>query len=104
MGTICSTLAADLFLFCYEGDFICSCCLFLTIFKQMLLKHLTLPQDILMTCFILIILISNKMVNQLNKASPFDTEPPFWTWICPVTSKIHKIDKRGDIDFEIVKL
>ena len=39
MDTNCSPLVADLFLFCYERDL-------LTIIKQMLLKHLTLPQDI----------------------------------------------------------
>ena len=37
-----------------------SCCLFLTKIKQMLLNHLTLPQDSEMTCLILIILILNK--------------------------------------------
>ena len=43
IGTNYSPLPADLFLFCYERDFMFS---FLTIIKLMLLKHLTLPQDI----------------------------------------------------------
>ena len=40
MGTKCAPLVADLFLFFMRET---SCCLFLTIIKQMLLKHLTLP-------------------------------------------------------------
>ena len=43
MGTNCAPLVAGLFLFCYE---IASCCIFLTITKQMLLNHLILPQAI----------------------------------------------------------
>ena len=35
------------------------------IFKLMLLKHLTLPQDTLMTYLLLIILIANKRRNQI---------------------------------------
>ena len=47
MGTNCAPPVAVLFLFCYERDFmLSSCCLFLTVIKQMLLKHLTIPQDI----------------------------------------------------------
>ena len=48
MGTNCAPLVADLFLFCYERDFM----LFLSDNSQadtiiiVLLKHLTLPQDI----------------------------------------------------------
>ena len=40
MGTNCAPLVADLFYFLMRET---SCCLFLTITKQMLLKHLTLP-------------------------------------------------------------
>ena len=40
MGTNCAPLVADLFLFCYERDFM------LTIIKLILLKLLTLPPDI----------------------------------------------------------
>ena len=44
MGTNCAPLVADLFLFCMR---VTPCCLFfLTIIKQILLKHLALPQDI----------------------------------------------------------
>ena len=42
MGTNCAPFVADLFLFCYERDFMLS----LTIIKLILLKLLTLPQDI----------------------------------------------------------
>ena len=40
-GTNCAPLIADMFLFCYERDFMLS---FLTILTLMLLKLLTLPQ------------------------------------------------------------
>ena len=39
MGTKCASLVVDLFLFCYERDF-------MSLIKLMLLKHLTLPQYI----------------------------------------------------------
>ena len=44
MGTICAPLVADLFLFCYERDFIC--CLCQTITKLALLKLLIPSPDI----------------------------------------------------------
>ena len=43
MGTNCAPLVADLFYVVMRET---SRCLFLTIIKQMLLKHLTLSQDI----------------------------------------------------------
>ena len=43
MGTNCAPLVADLFLFCYERDFMFSC---QTIINLMLLKLLILPPDI----------------------------------------------------------
>ena len=43
IGTYCASLVSDLFLFVMRET---SRRLFLTIIKQMLLKHLTLPQDI----------------------------------------------------------
>ena len=43
MGTNCAPLVADLFLFCYERDFMLSLS---AIIKLMLLKLLTLLQDI----------------------------------------------------------
>ena len=42
IDTNCACLVADLLLFCYERDFMLS----LSDHKLMLLKHLTLPQDI----------------------------------------------------------
>ena len=52
---------------------------FLTIITLMLLKLLTLPQDIKMTYLLLIILTSIKYHTelQLNNANSFDTEAPF---------------------------
>ena len=47
IGANCAPLVADLFMFFMKET---SCRLFLTIIKLMLLKHLTLPQDIYMTC------------------------------------------------------
>ena len=43
MGTYCAPLVADLFLFCYERDFMIY---FLIISRLMLLMHLTLDPDI----------------------------------------------------------
>ena len=43
MGTNCAPFVADLFLFCYERYFMLS---LFEIIKQMLLKLLSLPQDI----------------------------------------------------------
>ena len=43
MGTNCAPLVADMFYFVMRET---SCCLFLIIIKQMLLKHLTVPRDI----------------------------------------------------------
>ena len=52
MGTNCAPLIADLFLFCYERDFM--------LLILILLKLLTPPPNIYMTYLILIILILNK--------------------------------------------
>ena len=57
MDTNSAPLVADLFLFCYERDFMLS----LSDNNQAdLLKHLTLAQDIQMPCIILKSLILNK--------------------------------------------
>ena len=57
MDTYCAPLVADLFLFCYERDFMSS----LSDNNQTdILKLLTQPPDIKMTYLILIILILNK--------------------------------------------
>ena len=57
MGTNCAPLVADLFCFAMTETL---CCLCLTTIKLILLKLLTQPPDIKMTCLILIILILNK--------------------------------------------
>ena len=58
MGTNCAPLVADLFLFCYERDIM----LCLSDNNQADVKYVLkrVPQDIKMTCLIMIILISNK--------------------------------------------
>ena len=53
MGTNCAPLVADLFLFCYERDFMTSLS---DISKLILLKHLNLHLDIWTTFYILTIL------------------------------------------------
>ena len=53
IGSNCAPLVADLFLFCYERDFMT---LFLMVRKLKLLKHLTQNLDIWMTFYILTIL------------------------------------------------
>ena len=58
VGTNCASLVADLFCFVMGET---SCCLCQTIIKLILLKLLTPPPDISMTCLILIILILNKL-------------------------------------------
>ena len=57
MGTNCAPLAADLFLFCYERDFMLSLS---DINQTGIVEALIPPPDIKMTYFILIILILNK--------------------------------------------
>ena len=57
-GTNCAPLVADLFLFCYERDFMLS--LYQTIIKLVLLQLLNLPLGILMTNLILITLTLSK--------------------------------------------
>ena len=57
MGTNCAPLVADLFLFCYERDFMLS----LSDNNQtVIIEDFTQPPDIQMTYLILIILILNK--------------------------------------------
>ena len=109
MGTNCAPLVADLFLFCYERDFMTS----LSDVKQAEIieafKSTTRYLDDLLN-------IDNPyfegMVNriyppelQLNKANTSDTEAPFLDLILSisngfVSSKIY--DKRDDFDFDIV--
>ena len=111
MGTNCATLVADLFLFCYERDF---------------MKNLSSDnQANVITAFNLtsrylddLLNIDNPyfegMVNQiyppelqLNKANTSDTEAPFLDLHLSisngfVSSKIYY--KRDDFDFDIVNL
>ena len=109
IDTNCAPLVADLFLFCYERDFMTS----LSDIKQAEIieafKSTSRYLDDLLN-------IDNPyfegMVNriyppelQLNKANTFDTEAPFLDLYLSisngfVSSKIH--DKRDDFDFDIV--
>ena len=109
MGTNCAPLVADLFLFCYERDFMTS----LSDVKQAeiieALKSTSRYLDNLLN-------IDNRyfegMVNriyppelQLNKPNTPDTEAPFLDLHLSifngfVSSKIY--DKRDDFDFDIV--
>ena len=77
MGTNCAPLVADLFLFCYERDFMLSLS---DNYQTDIIELLTPPPDIYMTYLILIVLILKKMVGQiyptelqLNKANSSDT-------------------------------
>ena len=111
MGTICAPLVADLFCIVMRET---PCCLFLTIIKQMWLKHLTLPQDIKITCFInnIVSPYFEQMVSQTyptelqsNKANSSDTEVPVLDLDLDFTNSIVSIkiyDKRDDFNFEIV--
>ena len=73
-------------------------------------EHLNLPQYILMTCLILIILISNKMISQLystevqlKKVSSFNTGVPFLDLdLFIVSSKFY--DEQDDFNFGVVNL
>ena len=83
MGTNCAPLVADLFLFCYERDF---------------MKNLSSDNqaDVIKAPEL-----------QLNKANTSDTEAPFLDLHLSisngfVSSKIY--DKRDDFDFDIVNI
>ena len=109
MGTSCAPLVADLFLFCYERDFMTS----LSDVKQAEIieafkstsRYLDNLLNIDNPCF-------EDMVNriyppelQLNKANTSDTEAPFLDLYLSiskgfVSSKIY--DKRDDFDFDMV--
>ena len=109
MGINCAPLIADLFLFCYEGDFMTS---------LSDVKHAEIIEAFKFTSRYLddLLNIDNPyfegMVNriypselQLNKANTSDTEAPFLDLHLSisnglVSSKIY--DKRDDFDFDIV--
>ena len=74
---LCSSCCIYVFFFIMREI---SCIFFLTIMKQMLLKHLTLPQDILLNIdntYLAQKIYPNEL--QLNKANLSDTEAPFWS-------------------------
>ena len=101
MGTNCAPLVADLFLFCYERDFMTS----LSDVKQAEIIEAFKSTSRYLDDF-------EGMVNriyppelQLNKANTSDTEAPFLDMHFSisngfVSSKIY--DKRDDFDFDIV--
>ena len=86
MGTICAPLVADLFLFCYERDFMLSLSGDLLnidnpYFEQMVGQ--IYPTEL-----------------QLNKANSFDTEAPFLDSILSITNVIvssKMYDNRDDL-------
>ena len=77
MGTNCAPLIADLFLFCYERDFMA---LFLIIKKLKLFKHVTLHQDIYFEGMLGRIYPTEL---QLNTANASETETHSWIYIYP---------------------
>ena len=109
MGTNCAPLVADLFLFCYERDFMKDLSNDNQADVIKAFNSTSLYLDDLLN-------IDNPyfegMVNQiypselqLNKANTSDTEAPFWDLHLSisngfVSSKIY--DKRDDFDFDIV--
>ena len=109
MGTNCSALVADLFLFCYERDFMMS----LSDDKQADVTEAfnttsTYLDDILNNNNVYF----DNMVSQiypselqLNKANKFDTEAAFLDLHLSISYDIFSAkiyDKRDDFDFEIV--
>ena len=111
MGTNCALLEADLFLFCYERDFMT----FLSDVKQAeIIEAFKSTSKYLDDLLNIDIPYFEGMVNriyppelQLNKANTSDTEAPFLDLHCiisisngSISSKIY--DKRDDFDFDIV--
>ena len=106
MGTNCAPLVADLFLFCYEKDFMVS----LSDDKQadIFYAFITTPRyldDILNTNNVYF----DTMVSQiypskllLNKANTSDTKAAFLDLHLSILIPIKIYDKRDDLDFEIV--
>ena len=88
MGTNCAPLVADLFLFCYERDFVLPLSANNQADVVKAFNYTSRYLDALLN-------IDNpyfpQMVSQiyptelqLNKAIPSDTEVSFWTWTCPL--------------------
>ena len=109
MGSNCALLVANLFLFCYERDFMMS----LSDDKQAdVIDAFNTTSRYLDNILNIDNVYFNKMVNQtywselrLNKANTFDTKAAFLDLRLSITNDIvyTKIyDKRDDFDFEIV--
>ena len=108
MGTNCAPLVADLFLFCYERDFMMS----LSDVKQAeIIAGFKSTSRYLDDLLNIDSPYFEDMVNriyppelQLNKANTSDTEAPFWIYLSIsngfVSSTIY--DKHDDFDFDIV--
>ena len=104
MGTNCAPLVADLFLFCYERDFMKS----LSPESQVFNSTSRYIDDLLKINDIYFEQMVNRIYPaelQLNKANSSDTEAPFLDLNLSisngtVSSKIY--DKRDDFDFDIV--
>ena len=109
MGTNCAPLVADLFLFCYERDFMMS----LSDDKQAdVIDMFNTSSRYLDDILNINNVYFNNMVSkiypselQINKANTSDTEAEFFDWHLSISKDIvsTKIyDKRDDFDFEIV--
>ena len=109
MGTYCAHLVADLFLFCYERDFMMS----LSDDKQAdVIDAFNTTSRYLDDILIINNFYFDNMVSQiyplelqLNKANTCDTETVFLDLLLSISNDIvsTKIyDKRDDFDFEIV--
>ena len=106
MGTNCAPLVADLFLFCYERDFMTS----LSVDNQAdIIEAFNSTSRYLDNLLNIDNPYFEGMVNlyspELNKANTSDTEAPFSDLHLSisngfVTSKIY--DKRADFDFDII--
>ena len=105
MGTNCAPLVADLFLFCYERDFMKS----LSRENQAdIIGAFNSTSRYLDDLLNIDNIYFDQMVDriyptelQLNRANSSDTEAPFLDLnLCTVSTKIY--DKRDDFDFDIV--
>ena len=108
MGTKCAPLVADLFLFCYERDFMKSLSLKIRLTLLRLSIQLRYVDDLLNIDNIYFDQMVYRIYPaelQLNRANSSDTEAPFLDLnLCisngTVSTKIY--DKRDDFDFDIV--
>ena len=109
MGTNCAPLVADLFLFCYEGDFLTS----LSEYKQFdVIDAFNTTSRYLGDILNIYNVYFDNMVSQiypsdlqLNKANTSDTEATFLDLHLSISNDIGSTkiyDKRDDFDFETV--